>query len=264
MSLALPSVAFIAPAAVASMVTESKLAPGLQEVGHSHSWSSLGLPVAVGAASFVRSKKMARAFRAARAAGEKAVPFFSEPQYWQWAKGVPGDNGFDPLNLWNHPGKDAFAAPGQDMRDAEIKHCRLAMLAAVHWPMAELLHPQIAEALRMPNKLADSGLNPSLLNGGLEDSLLQGFLAFAVVVAGFTDVSKVPGTDSGDYGFDPLNLRYAEPPVLPSIFKINRNWMAEAEITHGRLAMVAIAAFAAQEKVTQVPILLETPQIFGQ
>ena len=32
-------------------------------------------------------------------------------------------------------------------RDAEVKHARLAMLAAAGWPLAELFHPKLAAAL---------------------------------------------------------------------------------------------------------------------
>ena len=54
------------------------------------------------------------------------------------------------------------------MREAEIKHCRLAMLAVVGWPLAELFDKPIADATGMPSALTSSGASPSFLNGGLE------------------------------------------------------------------------------------------------
>ena len=78
-----------------------------------------------------------------------------------------GDFGFDPLNLGTN---DNFAY----MREAEIKHGRLAMMAAVAWPLQEILHPIIVDAIYgstgvdVKDVLIDSnGASPSLLNGGL-------------------------------------------------------------------------------------------------
>merc|ERR1719353_1857285 len=78
-----------------------------------------------------------------------------------------GDYGFDPLNL----GTEETFVP---FREAEIKHGRLAMLAAVAWPLQEIFHPIIVDAMRgsgvrgVRDVLAETdGLSPSLLNGGL-------------------------------------------------------------------------------------------------
>ena len=57
-------------------------------------------------------------------------------------------------------------------------------------------------------------------------------------------------TDPGDIGFDPLNLR----PADPAEFEV----MATKELQHGRLAMLAVAGFVAQELVNQKPIMLST------
>ena len=51
----------------------------------------------------------------------------------------------------------------------------------------------------------------------------------------------------GDVGFDPLGLK----PDDPAEFDI----MATKELQHGRLAMLAIAGFVAQELVDGSPIL---------
>ena len=53
-------------------------------------------------------------------------------------------------------------------REAEIKHARLAMMAAAGWPVAELWDSKIAAFFGLPSVLeANDGLNPALLNGGL-------------------------------------------------------------------------------------------------
>ena len=52
------------------------------------------------------------------------------------------------------------------MREAEIKHSRLAMLAAVGWPISELFHKEIAQSMGWTSILASNDRAPSLLNGG--------------------------------------------------------------------------------------------------
>ena len=76
-----------------------------------------------------------------------------------------------------HPRRFSLLPPSQTadnlvpLRHAELKHGRLAMLAALGWPAQEYFHPLIVEKLhdlklRVVNTLAD-GCSPSVLNGGL-------------------------------------------------------------------------------------------------
>jgi hypothetical protein len=87
-----------------------------------------------------------------------------------------GDKGFDPLG---------FATSIEKLRiykEAELKHGRLAMLAALGWPVAEELNGPISKALGLQSTLIPSPIsviggdniageflsrNPSILNGGL-------------------------------------------------------------------------------------------------
>merc|ERR1719224_137477 len=66
---------------------------------------------------------------------------------------LAGDAGFDPLQLADSPDKLAW------YREAEIKHTRLAMLAAFGWPVSEITN--------FGKLLTSDGRAPSLLNGGL-------------------------------------------------------------------------------------------------
>ena len=68
---------------------------------------------------------------------------------------LAGDMNFDPLQISDSP--DALAW----YREAEIKHARLAMLAAFGWPVSELTN--------FGDLLNGDGRAPSLLNGGLEN-----------------------------------------------------------------------------------------------
>merc|ERR1719231_305152 len=94
-----------------------------------------------------------------------------------------GDYGFDPLNL----GTDETFVP---FREAEIKHGRLAMLAAVAWPLQEILHPLFVDSLRasgvggVRDVLAETnGFSPSLLNGGLTQFDVAPTLMLAIFMA---------------------------------------------------------------------------------
>ena len=75
---------------------------------------------------------------------------------------VVGDMGFDPLQIADSPDKLAW------YREAEVKHARLAMLAAAGWPVAEKLNGPLSSALGQKSLLVD-GRAPSILNGGLGD-----------------------------------------------------------------------------------------------
>uniref|UniRef100_A0A7S2J5L7 Chlorophyll a-b binding protein, chloroplastic n=2 Tax=Haptolina brevifila TaxID=156173 RepID=A0A7S2J5L7_9EUKA len=66
---------------------------------------------------------------------------------------LAGDMNFDPLQIADNSDKLAW------YREAEIKHARLAMLAAFGWP--------ISEVLNFGKLLTSDGRAPSLLNGGL-------------------------------------------------------------------------------------------------
>ena len=74
------------------------------------------------------------------------------------------------------------------MREAEIKHSRLAMLAVVGWPLAELFDKPIADATGLPSLLTKAGESPSLLNGGLDKIDVAYWIAVAAL--------------AGDVGFE--------------------------------------------------------------
>ena len=123
-----------------------------------------------------------------------------------------GDVGFDPCGFAKS--KNALYW----MREAEIKHARLAMLAAVGWPLSELWHENIAGFFHLDSILASEGKAPSILNGGLSSVYAFGMLMTSSLVAGylenksmasgeiFWNAIKPDGYIPGDYKFDPLNL----------------------------------------------------------
>ena len=183
------------------------------------------------------------------------------------------------------------------MREAEIKHSRLAMLAAAGWPLAELWHGGLASALGAPYALeATQGRSPSLLNGHLFDAapfLVLATLGMIAVelktldqVYGLTSTGKTINSKGdlvmksyvpGDLGFDPLGLydinsmqvppmielrMKADPQVRIDWVNFNRKQMEAQEIYHGRAAMIGITGFAVQEFITGQPIVDQTSLFF--
>lgn len=182
-----------------------------------------------------------------------AVPFLKRPNKLDGSHA--GDVGFDPLGL--SESNDLYV-----MMEAEIRHARLAMLAVVGWPLSELIAPKFM--LHGDNHLA-----PSVLNGFDTLNLIGfasifgalGFFEFQTAFRRVDDktLGKIHSEDManvwkygvpGDYNFDPLNL-YS---VLGDTAD-GRKALREAEIGHGRAAMLGITYFAMWEAITGHPIV---------
>ena len=160
-----------------------------------------------------------------------------------------GDFGFDPLGLAGDSAESLLT-----MRDAEIRHARLAMLAAVGWPLSELVHPTLASSLNEPSLVFKLGGDvPSVLNGGLGDVPVV-FWISAVAVAVAAELAGIQAKESGKMSGD-LGFRLgadAAARVLGSPAKV-----AEAEIVNGRVAMLAVTAYVVQEfaaRLSGIPV----------
>lgn len=137
------------------------------------------------------------------------------------------------------------------MREAELKHARLAMLAVVGWPLAEMLNAPFGTLS------FTGGRAPALLNGGLD--AYAPFLLLAAAAASYLELQTIddvnqtylappsqrPAYIPGNLNFDPLNL--AE--------KMTFTNQAANEIYNGRLAMLAITGFAIQEFAWGKPVI---------
>jgi len=165
---------------------------------------------------------------------------------------IAGDVGFDPLG---------FAKSERDLinyREAEIKHARLAMLAAAGWPLSEVLDKKIANVLSLTPLLDSNDRVPSLLNGGL-GKVSPAYWAACLLLAGGVELYGMSQKNSPDYfpgnlGLDPLGL-------YPKT-EADQKDMQLKEIKNGRLAMIAIFGFAIQEFVSKLGVIDETPIFF--
>ena len=141
-----------------------------------------------------------------------------------------------------------------------LNNSRLAMLAVVGWPIAELADKTIASVLNLPDALTRTGESPSLLNGGL-DKINPFYWTLALSLGALVEydtnqVKEKKGKDYilGDAGYDFLGL-------MPSGTDARRK-RQEQELKHGRISMLAIVGFAVQEALYNVPVVNETPIFF--
>ena len=156
-----------------------------------------------------------------------------------------GDVGvFDPAGFLSQEG----LTEGKVMffREVELKHSRLAMLAAIGFPLAEQWHP-----------LFGTDDAPSYL--AFQQSPLEVFWPAVVLAISIPEIysvqtmaqlseggqpwaMRVDGRLSGDFGFDPLGVQQeADFDLLEAQNK---------ELLTGRLAMVGIAGMVIEELVT--------------
>ena len=173
--------------------------------------------------------------------------------------------------------KKALNPSAFDLREAEIKHGRIAMLAALGWPISELKHYDLARQIGMQDLLTTtSGKAPSILNGGLSNapSLLALGVAFAVgSVLEYENIRRKSAPDSlqnfydmwreedfdepGNFNFDPLNFK--ETLTKTPEQKVQ---MQKIEICNGRVSMLATVGYVVQEIYTGLPVISETPEFF--
>jgi len=141
------------------------------------------------------------------------------------------------------------------MREAELKHGRLAMLAAVGWPLGELVNWGFLHEFG-----GLYGRTPSVLNG----AMLEVYAPFFFLVAGAASYAELQAIEKGigadgDFAFDPLSV--AE---RASAAGVGADDMRLKEVLNGRLAMLAITGFAVQEALYLEPVVEQTGAFFGR
>jgi hypothetical protein len=171
----------------------------------------------------------------------KAIPGMRRPEFLDGS--MVGDVGFDPL---------AIVKSDEDLlryREAEMKHGRLAMLAAAGWPLSELLQQKLAYVMNLSPLVDSSGRAPSFLNNfaGVDVKFWLVLISFGLVVELNGAFGSKEAQFPGDLGFDPLGLYPEDAEEQKS--------MQLAEIKHGRLAMIALVVYSIQELVSNSGIV---------
>jgi len=164
----------------------------------------------------------------------------------EFCYGLPGAiapaGEFDPAGF----ARDKTQSEVFRLREAELTHGRVGMLASAGFLVQEFWHPLFTAdggpAIEQIPKLPPWLWFGMTLGVGIAESLrIQ--KGWANPYEKMENVQALKeGYYPGDLGFDPLGLK----PEDPAEFRK----MQERELSHGRLAMLAAAGFIAQEAVT--------------
>ena len=157
-----------------------------------------------------------------------SLPFLPYPEN---CKGYVGDVGFDPLGISNY-------VPMDYLRESELKHARIAMLAWTGWVAVDLgvrVYP-VPEALQ--GVTAATAHDAAVAQGGMGQ--IFGWIGLLECVSWLSISAMLQGSGRapGDFSFGAsfLDGKSAE----------QVNAMKLKEIKNGRLAMMAIGGVATQ------------------
>ena len=164
-----------------------------------------------------------------------------------YAKSMPGTGPFgffDPLGFMSS--EDMTEGKARYFREVEVKHGRVAMLAALGFVVGEGFHPLFGGGIDVPSYVAfqqtplqEFWVSVVGIIGVFE------FFSLAQIDGGFEIKSELATGEpriAGDFMFDPLGLKPKDAEALAV--------MQTKELNNGRLAMIAIAGMVTQEVVT--------------
>jgi hypothetical protein len=183
----------------------------------------------------------------------ESIPFLACPRVLKESD-LAGNVGFDPLGLAQN--REQLL----EYREAEIKHARLAMLAAIGWPISELTDRSIADFFNAQPILDASDRVPSVLNGGM-DRISPQFWGFCLGMSAAIDMYGVAKARRGDVDYYPGNLGF-DPLGLFPVDRDGQENMKLAEIKHGRVAMIGVSGYVAEEYMTKMAVVDDTPFLF--
>ncbi|KAL3945416.1 MAG: hypothetical protein SGBAC_000469 [Bacillariaceae sp.] len=183
----------------------------------------------------------------------ESIPFLGCSRVLQESD-LAGNVGFDPLGLAKN--KEQL----WEYREAEVKHARLAMLAAIGWPVSEIMDRSIADFFNVQTALDDGDRVPSVLNGGMDKIPVQ-FWGFCLGLSAAIDMYGVTKARRGDEGYFPGNLSF-DPLGLFPMDREGQDKVKLAEIKHGRVAMLGVMGYVFEEYKTHLAVVDETPFLF--
>jgi len=181
------------------------------------------------ASAFTPSASNGRVNTAIAAEKSQSLPFMNRPALLDGS--MAGDVGFDPLGLSNidDVGIDLYW-----LREAEVKHARVAMLAVVGFLQVEIFGP--APGCEAATLKCQTDAFWQLWNSHPQ------YIAFALIMITIIEmISGIAATQGrstglrgpGEFGLDPLGFSKGDPAAFARL--------QAQEIANGRLAMFAAA-----------------------
>ena len=172
-----------------------------------------------------------------------ALPFLTRRESLGPKGAYVGDVGFDPLGF-------SEILPMDWLREAEIKHCRVSMLAFVGFIFTDFFTLPGYEFTTL--EAHDAGV----ANGSMSQLLLWIGLLEVVSAISINQMLLGSGREAGDYGFDPIG--FSSDPKKKADLQMK-------ELANGRLAMFAFGGVVTQSVLTgnSFPYLFGDATTFG-
>jgi hypothetical protein len=158
----------------------------------------------------------------------KAVPFLPKPENLDGS--MAGDVGFDPVGFSNW-------LPLNFVREAEIKHGRVAMLATLGYVFAEFV--KLPGDVHQVTSLEAHDI--AVKSGALGQVLIWTSVLECVGMIALYQTMNGSGRAAGDFKFDPLGFAKDEKTLKDYQLK---------EVKNGRLAMLAFSGIVTQAALT--------------
>jgi light-harvesting complex I chlorophyll a/b binding protein 1 len=195
---------------------------------------ALAATLLAGSASAFTPSVNGRASTAIAAEKSQSLPFMNRPALLDGS--MAGDVGFDPLGLSNidDVGIDLYW-----LREAEIKHCRVAMMAVAGFLQVELFGPAIGCEAATAKCQTDAFWQ--IWNS--HPQYIAAALLFITIIEAVSGIAATSGRESGDrapgdFGLDPLGYMKGDPAKAARL--------QAQEIANGRLAMWAASGLIMQ------------------
>ena len=158
-----------------------------------------------------------------------SLPFMSQPNA---ITGMAGDVGFDPAGFSNW-------IDVRWLREAELKHARVCMLAVVGFVFSEFF--QLPGDIHHVSPAAAHDV--AVRDGAFGQVFLWTGIIELLSAKAINQMLEGSGRQPGDYGFDPLKLSNGKSDAIKDDFAIK-------ELRNGRLAMMAFSGIVTQAVLT--------------